>query len=73
MSCATMWHAQLVRRAGCTQKQTKCAACPQPHADMVLPCSIAGFSSRGMSTWEIPFGSGRAKVRAFSCTSEDTV
>lgn len=29
----------------------------------VLLCSIAGFSSRGMSTWEIPFGSGRSKVR----------
>ena len=23
---------------------------------------IASFSSRGMSTWEIPFGYGRAKV-----------
>ena len=26
-------------------------------------CRLAMFSSRGMSTWEIPFGYGRAKVR----------
>ena len=30
-------------------------------------CRIASFSSRGMSTWEIPFGYGRAKVLRPQC------
>ena len=28
---------------------------------------IASFSSRGMSTWELPRGYGRAKVPSFYC------
>lgn len=29
---------------------------------------IASFSSRGMSTWELPIGYGRAKVRMQLCS-----
>ena len=68
---AVVCHDKLLRWLGlhASRMQGYCLPAPAqalalaPLTSTVFSCSIAGFSSRGMSTWEIPFGSGRSKVR----------